>query len=136
MTVFQSPEAGGATVWPYARISVFPEKGSAIYWRNTFTDNTSDVFTRHKACPVSDSIGFLFSLCFAILTKSLCIGSIRSEVDWEQMGGIQCPVEQTKLQDPARNTIRPCFELIRFLRTIGYQTRASTALIFFKKSNN
>ena len=48
------------------------------------------------------------------------------------MGGIQCPVEQTKLQDPARNTIRPCFELIRFLRTIGYQTRASTALIFLR----
>ena len=53
MTVFQSPEAGGATVWPYARISVFPEKGSAAYWRNSFTDNTNDGFTRHKACPVS-----------------------------------------------------------------------------------
>ena len=53
MTVLQSPEAGGATVWPYARISVFPEKGSAAYWRNSFTDDTNDGFTRHKACPVS-----------------------------------------------------------------------------------
>lgn len=34
MTVLESPEAGGATVWPYARISVFPEKGAGVYWRN------------------------------------------------------------------------------------------------------
>ena len=34
MTVLESPTAGGATVWPYARISVFPEKGAGVYWRN------------------------------------------------------------------------------------------------------
>ena len=43
---------GGATVWPYAGISVFPEKGSAIFWHNTFTDADPDEYTQHTACPV------------------------------------------------------------------------------------
>ena len=43
---------GGATVWPYAGISVFPEKGSAIFWHNTITDEDPDEFTQHTACAV------------------------------------------------------------------------------------
>ena len=43
---------GGATVWPFAGISVFPEKGSAIFWYNTMTDGQPDEFTMHSACSV------------------------------------------------------------------------------------
>ena len=43
---------GGATVWPYAGISVFPEKGSAIFWHNTMTDSDPDEYTQHTACAV------------------------------------------------------------------------------------
>ena len=43
---------GGATVWPFAGISVFPEKGSAIFWHNTMTDSDPDEFTQHTACAV------------------------------------------------------------------------------------
>merc|ERR1712173_236754 len=43
---------GGATVWPFAGISVFPEKGSAIFWHNTLTDSEPDPFTQHTACAV------------------------------------------------------------------------------------
>ena len=43
---------GGATVWPYAGISVFPEKGAGIFWHNTLTDADPDEFTQHTACAV------------------------------------------------------------------------------------
>ena len=43
---------GGATVWPFAGISVFPEKGSAIFWHNLKTDSEPDVLTQHAACAV------------------------------------------------------------------------------------
>ena len=52
MTIFHSPEAGGATVWPYAKFGVFPEKGSAAFWHNLYASDDPDLFTRHKACPV------------------------------------------------------------------------------------
>lgn len=52
LTVLQAPEAGGATVWPNAGITVFPEKGSAIWWYNLRPSETPDHFTRHSACPV------------------------------------------------------------------------------------
>ena len=52
MTIFDSPEAGGATVWPFAGVNVFPEKGSAVWWFNTLSDSVPDVDTKHAACPV------------------------------------------------------------------------------------
>jgi len=52
LTIFSSPEAGGGTVWPYAGISMFPEKGSSLFWYNTFTDSDPDILTQHAACPV------------------------------------------------------------------------------------
>ena len=52
MTILEAPEAGGATVWPFAGISVFPRKGAGVYWRNVFTSDTPDFYTQHKACPV------------------------------------------------------------------------------------
>jgi len=52
LTVLEAPKAGGATVWPFAGISVFPEKGSAIFWHNTLTDSEPDPFTQHTACAV------------------------------------------------------------------------------------
>ena len=43
---------GGATVWPYAGISVFPEKGDGIVWHNLFRNGDPDLLTTHAACPV------------------------------------------------------------------------------------
>jgi len=42
---------GGATVWPYAGISVFPEKGAAVFWHNVRPSDIPDSFTKHAACP-------------------------------------------------------------------------------------
>lgn len=52
LTILDAPTAGGATVWPYAGISVFPEKGSAVFWHNVRASDMPDTFTRHAACPV------------------------------------------------------------------------------------
>ena len=52
MTILEAPIAGGATVWPYAGISVFPVKGAGVFWKNLYTDDFPDTFTGHKACPV------------------------------------------------------------------------------------
>ena len=53
---------GGATVWPYAGISVFPEKGSAVFWHNVRASGIPDIFTRHAACPVLLGQGSLIKL--------------------------------------------------------------------------
>jgi len=50
--VLEAPIAGGATVWPFAGISVFAEKGDGIFWHNLYTDMTVDDFTIHRACAV------------------------------------------------------------------------------------
>ena len=47
MTVLDAPEAGGATVWPFLGVNVFPEKGSAVWWFNTKSDSVPDVDTKH-----------------------------------------------------------------------------------------
>ena len=52
MSVLDNPEAGGATVWPFAGVSVFPEKGSSVWWFNTKSDSVPDPETKHAACPV------------------------------------------------------------------------------------
>ena len=52
MTVLDAPNAGGATVWPFLGVYVFPEKGSGIWWFNTMSDSVPDVVTKHAACPV------------------------------------------------------------------------------------
>ena len=52
MSVLDNPEAGGATVWPFAGVSVFPEKGSSVWWFNTKSDSVPDPDTKHAACPV------------------------------------------------------------------------------------
>ena len=52
LTILEKPIAGGATVWPYAGISVFGKKGAALFWHNTFSSDIPDKYTRHVACPV------------------------------------------------------------------------------------
>ena len=43
---------GGATVWPFLGVSIFPEKGSAAMWFNTKDDAVPDYLTLYAACPV------------------------------------------------------------------------------------
>lgn len=52
MSVLDAPAAGGATVWPFLGVNVFPEKGSAVWWFNTRSDSVPDIETKHAACPV------------------------------------------------------------------------------------
>lgn len=39
-------------MWPFAGISVFARKGSAIFWYNRSRDGEIDSLSIHKACPV------------------------------------------------------------------------------------
>ena len=52
LSVLDDPEAGGATVWPFLGVNIFPEKGSAVWWFNTKSDSVPDLETKHAACPV------------------------------------------------------------------------------------
>ena len=59
LTVLENPEAGGATIWPYAGISVFGKKGSGIFWHNLRKSDAPDLYTQHAACPVLLGMDFL-----------------------------------------------------------------------------
>ncbi|XP_053384823.1 prolyl 4-hydroxylase subunit alpha-1-like isoform X2 [Mercenaria mercenaria] len=45
-------QAGGATVFPYLGLKVFPEKGKAVFWYNLYKNGEGIYDTRHAACPV------------------------------------------------------------------------------------
>ena len=45
-------EAGGATVWPYLKLSTSPKKGDAVFWNNVDNTGEGDIMTLHGGCPV------------------------------------------------------------------------------------
>ncbi|KAI8794049.1 prolyl 4-hydroxylase subunit alpha-1 isoform X1, partial [Biomphalaria glabrata] len=45
-------EAGGATVFPYLGLKLFPKKGNAAFWYNLYKSGEGIFNTRHAACPV------------------------------------------------------------------------------------
>ncbi|XP_016975112.1 prolyl 4-hydroxylase subunit alpha-2 [Drosophila rhopaloa] len=45
-------EQGGATVFPKLKISVFPQKGSCLFWYNIFDNGNPDPRSEHLECPV------------------------------------------------------------------------------------
>jgi prolyl 4-hydroxylase len=52
LTYLSTPEAGGATVFPELKISLFPSKNDAVFWFNLLKSGEGDMTTRHAACPV------------------------------------------------------------------------------------
>lgn len=52
VSIIESPTAGGATIWPFIGVSVFPEKGDGIYWYNLLRNSNLDGHSGHKACPI------------------------------------------------------------------------------------
>jgi len=46
------PEAGGATVFPELKLTLFPVKYDAVFWHNLYKSGEGDMTTRHAACPV------------------------------------------------------------------------------------
>lgn len=45
-------EAGGATVFPYIGVKLFPKRGQAAFWYNLYKNGDGIYNTRHAACPV------------------------------------------------------------------------------------
>lgn len=45
-------ELGGATVFPDLNLTVYPKKGSAVFWFNLHKSGEGDSRTLHAACPV------------------------------------------------------------------------------------
>ena len=43
---------GGGTIFPYAGLSVFPERGDGTIWYNIYKNGDMDSFSTHMACPV------------------------------------------------------------------------------------
>ncbi|XP_060074824.1 prolyl 4-hydroxylase subunit alpha-1-like isoform X2 [Ylistrum balloti] len=52
LTYMSDVEAGGATVFPYIGVKIFPEKGGAAFWYNLYKSGEGIYNTRHAACPV------------------------------------------------------------------------------------
>lgn len=46
------PEAGGATVFPELKLTLYPSKNDAVFWFNLYKSGEGDMSTRHAACPV------------------------------------------------------------------------------------
>lgn len=44
--------SGGATVFPYIGLKLFPKKGAAAFWYNLYRNGEGIFNTRHAACPV------------------------------------------------------------------------------------
>ncbi|GFN78299.1 prolyl 4-hydroxylase subunit alpha-1 [Plakobranchus ocellatus] len=45
-------EAGGATVFPYLGLKLYPKKGDSAFWYNLYKTGDGIFSTRHAACPV------------------------------------------------------------------------------------
>ncbi|GFY79124.1 prolyl 4-hydroxylase subunit alpha-1 [Trichonephila inaurata madagascariensis] len=52
LTYMSDVNGGGATVFPRLNITVWPKKGSALFWHNVKSNGIGDILTLHGACPV------------------------------------------------------------------------------------
>lgn len=45
-------EKGGATVFPFLNVALWPIKGAAAFWYNLHKSGVGDMRTKHAGCPV------------------------------------------------------------------------------------
>lgn len=45
-------EKGGATVFPFINVALWPQKGAAALWYNLHKSGEGDLRTKHAGCPV------------------------------------------------------------------------------------
>lgn len=55
---------GGATVFPYFDVAVWPEEGTALFWYNLHSSGVPNKYTTHAACPVLQ--GSKWGMCFLL----------------------------------------------------------------------
>jgi prolyl 4-hydroxylase len=48
----ETPEEGGATVFPNINLRVSPVKNGALFWYNLYKNGTGHPLTLHSGCPV------------------------------------------------------------------------------------
>lgn len=56
------PDAGGATVFPALGLTVAPERGAAVFWRNLLPDGRRDPRTLHAGSPVERGVKYAANL--------------------------------------------------------------------------
>uniref|UniRef100_A0A8D8T3L3 procollagen-proline 4-dioxygenase n=1 Tax=Cacopsylla melanoneura TaxID=428564 RepID=A0A8D8T3L3_9HEMI len=52
MLYLSDVDSGGATVFPRLNLTFFPQRGSAIFWHNLYSNLSTDYRTLHAGCPV------------------------------------------------------------------------------------
>ncbi|XP_054721016.1 prolyl 4-hydroxylase subunit alpha-1-like [Uloborus diversus] len=52
LTYLSDVNGGGATVFPRLNLTVWPKKGTALFWHNVKSNGVGNILTLHGACPV------------------------------------------------------------------------------------
>jgi prolyl 4-hydroxylase len=62
LVYLNEPQAGGATVFPEAGLSVLPMARAAVFWRHQLPSGTSDPKTLHGGAPVTAGIKYALNV--------------------------------------------------------------------------
>lgn len=64
-------EKGGATVFPFLNVALWPIKGAAAVWYNLHRSGEGDIRTKHAGCPVLAGSKWGRKTCITIEFKRL-----------------------------------------------------------------